>query len=130
VYARPSEIFREVDDPSLGTIWVLLRDPAAPGGPGRWVSATESNEIPRGGTKERVRTAARIPMIRAGEPLLVEEHSAVVDARLEATALCSAAKGDELQARLKIGGKVVRAVVAAPGRAVLEPDSPKDEDQR
>ena len=62
-------------------------------------------------------------MIRAGDALLVEEHTAVVDARLEAVALESAAKGARFKARLKIGGKVVRAVAISPGRAGFAPES-------
>ena len=43
---------------------------------------------------------------------MVEEHTAVVDARLEAVALGPAAKGGEFRARLKIGGKVVRVIAS------------------
>ena len=62
-------------------------------------------------------------MIRTGDALLVEEHSAVVDTRLEAVALESATKGARFKARLKIGGKVVRAVAISPGRADLAPEN-------
>ena len=62
-------------------------------------------------------------MIHAGDALVVEEHTAVVDARLEAVALAPAAVGAEFSARLKVGGKVVRAGALAAGRAVLAPES-------
>jgi hypothetical protein len=49
--------------------------------------------------------------------VVVEEHGAVVEAYLEATALEPALKGLPLNLRLTIGGKVIRAVAIAPGRA-------------
>ena len=63
------------------------------------------------------------PMIRAGDRLIVEEHSAVADARLEATSMGSAAVGAEFEARLKIGGKVVKVTALAPGKAELAPET-------
>jgi flagella basal body P-ring formation protein FlgA len=62
-------------------------------------------------------------VIRTGDALLVEEHTAVVDARLEAVALESAAKGARFKTRLEIGGKVVRAIAISPGRAGFAPES-------
>lgn len=61
-------------------------------------------------------------MIRAGDALIVEEHTAVVDARLEAIALGSASKDAQFKARLKIGGRVVRVTALGPGGAMLEPE--------
>ena len=60
-----------------------------------------------------------LPVIRAGDRLIVEEHTAVVEARLEAVALGPAASGSPFQVRLTIGGKVVRAVALGPGRAAF-----------
>ena len=62
------------------------------------------------------------PMIRSGDALIVAEHTAVVDARLEATSLGPAVAGAEFPARLRIGGKVVRVIALAPGRAELAPE--------
>ncbi len=59
------------------------------------------------------------PVIRAGDRLIVEEHTAVVDAALEAVRLNPAALGSTFKVRLKIGGKVLRAVALGPGRAAL-----------
>lgn len=61
------------------------------------------------------------PILRAGDLLVVEEDTPVVEARLAATALGPAARGATLEARLSIGGKVVRVRAIAPGRATLEP---------
>jgi hypothetical protein len=60
-----------------------------------------------------------IPVIRAGDRLIVEEHTAVVDAVLEARALNPAAAGAPLDVRLTMGGNVVRVVAVGPGRAAL-----------
>ena len=59
-------------------------------------------------------------MIRAGDKLVVEEHSLTTDAYLEGVALGPAGQGTALNVRLSIGGRVVRAVAVAPGRATLE----------
>jgi hypothetical protein len=63
--------------------------------------------------------AARGLVTHAGDTVIVEEHTAVVDSRLEAVALGSAARGGEFQARLKIGGAVIRAIALDAGRASL-----------
>jgi hypothetical protein len=60
-----------------------------------------------------------IPVIRVGDRLIVEEHTAVVDAVLEARALNPAAVGAPLDVRLTIGGNVVRVVALGSGRAAL-----------
>jgi hypothetical protein len=111
------EIVREIDDPHTGGRWLLARDPVHPGGPGRLVLA--------GGVRITVpRPGAPIvepphPVIHAGDRLVVEENTTVVEARLEAVALGPAAIGSPLDVRLKIGGTVVRAVALAPGRAAF-----------
>jgi flagella basal body P-ring formation protein FlgA len=64
-----------------------------------------------------------LPVIRAGDRLTVEEHTAVVDAVLEARALAAAAMGAALDVRLTIGGRVVRAVALGPGRAALQSEN-------
>ena len=63
-------------------------------------------------------------------PVIVEEHTAVVEARLEAMALGPAAVGGAFRARLRMGGKVVRAVALGPGRAVLEPERRRSHESR
>jgi hypothetical protein len=68
--------------------------------------------------------AARLQsVIHTGDALLVEEHTALADAWLEALALANAVVGAEFKARLRIGGKVVRVVAVAKGRAMLAPES-------
>jgi len=119
-------IFREIDDPSTGDRWLLERDAFHPEGPGRWLLVaarrTSRQLSPRrdGASPGASETAYRqLPVIRPGDELIAEEHTAVVDARLEAVALGAAASGAEFPARLKIGGKVVALVAVAPGRAAF-----------
>ncbi len=65
--------------------------------------------------------ATLLSVIRAGDRLIVEEHTARVDAVLEARALTPAALGDAFDVRLTIGGNRVRAIAMGPGRAALQP---------
>jgi hypothetical protein len=119
-------VLREIDDPSTGARWLLVRDPAHPEGPGRMVlsalSSVGEGSAAADSTRERMSIAsgqARHFVIRAGDALLVEEHSAAVDAQLEAVALGPAVLGAEFRARLRIGGKVVRVSALGPGRATF-----------
>lgn len=119
------EVLRRIEDPSTGDIWLLLRDPGRPGGPGRLVLARERSNAWRasiGGPGQPLSAGER-PVIRTGDVLTIEEHTAVADVRLEAVALESAAKGDCFKVRLKLGGKVVHAIAIAPGRAVFASES-------
>ena len=117
-----SAVLREIDDPATGDQWLLVRDPDRPVGPGRLVLVRRGTQLASGktaGVSEAARPAAQT-IVQAGDLLLVEEHTAVVDARLEAVALEPAVKGATFRARLKIGGAVVRAVAESRGHAILE----------
>ncbi len=119
------EVLRQIEDPSSGDLWLLLRDRSHPAGPGRLVLARQRSNTGRaalGGTAQPLFARER-PVIRTGDVLTVEEHTAVADTRLEAVALESAAKGGGFKARLQIGGKVVRAIAISPGRADFAPES-------
>jgi hypothetical protein len=121
--AVPYQVFRKIDDPHSGEIWLLLRDLVKPGGPGRLVPAAQSANVPGSARQDLTQPIKSAPVIRAGAQVLVEEHSERVDSRLEAVALSAAAKGERLKVRLTIGGNVVVVVASAPGRAFLEPES-------
>jgi hypothetical protein len=54
-----------------------------------------------------------------GESVVVEEHTTAAEVSVEAVAMEPAASGSLLHVRLKIGGKVLRAVALAPGKAEL-----------
>lgn len=129
-----ADVFREIDDPSSGDCWLLLRDPGDPGGPGKLALETRRAGTPKrrqsnppttvSGTGSTANlgsgaAAARVPVIHAGNRLIVEESTPVVKARLEAVALNPARIGSVFKVRLAIGGKVVRAVALGPGRAVF-----------
>ena len=112
------EIIREIDDPRNGDRWLLMRDPDHPGGPGLLllVSAVQVKNKQAAGPE----LTAQAPIIRAGDPVLVEENTAVAEARLEAVALGPAWQGSPFNVRLTMGGKVLRVLAAGPARAVLQ----------
>jgi hypothetical protein len=121
------EIVREIDDPHTGDRWLLMRNSQFPGGPGRLVLAAAHRNAAgaSGRTAGEPGEAQLIPVIHAGDRLIVEEHTAVVDAVLEARALNPAVAGAQLEVRLVIGGNVVRVVALGPGRAALETETGK-----
>jgi|SRR5271157_3406430 len=132
---RPVEssgrVLRVIDDPSTGAHWLLLADGVNPAGPGRMVLIAEPRKLAvrnETGSARVVRApdsdeTPLLPVIRPGDRLIVEESTPVVEARLEAVALGAAVSGSAFNARLRIGGRVVRAVALAPGRAVFAPES-------
>jgi hypothetical protein len=118
---------REIFDQSNGIRWILHRDETGSPGPGRLVltsfagSPADSlvgEDSPSHKSPERNSTAP-VPIIHAGDRLIVEEHTASVDAYLEAVALGSATTGAALTVRLKIGGRTVRAIAQGPTRALF-----------
>jgi hypothetical protein len=113
--------FREIDDPHSGVRWLVVKDMEHPGGPGRLVplAAGRHPDVPLDLPFHAPKLAAAAPVIRAGDRIVVEEHTDVVDAVLEAVALGPAVEQGPLNARLRIGGRVVRVVALAPGRARL-----------
>jgi hypothetical protein len=128
--AASGEILREIDDPHNGDRWLLIRDDNHSAGPARLVLVSAA----RGSASETRRTAPGTetppPLIRAGDRVVVEEHSSVVDAHLEAVAMEPAWAGSAFNARLSIGGQTVRAVAAATGRATLQQETRQEETRR
>jgi hypothetical protein len=124
--AATGEIVREIDDPHTGDRWLLMHNDQVPGGPGRLVLIAAPRKAIRGTSLQAAGEADEaqiLPVIRAGDRLIVEEHTARVDAVLEARAMNPAAPGSVLNVRLTIGGNVVRAVALGPGRATLQPEA-------
>jgi hypothetical protein len=119
------QLVREIDDPHTGDRWLLTRNEEFPGGPGRLVRVAAARRAEGGavGPGGALGQAAALPVIRSGDRVIVEEHTAVVDAVLEARALRPAAAGAAFEARLAIGGRVVRVVALGPGRAMLQPET-------
>ena len=124
------EVYREIDDPYTGDRWLIVRDEASPAGPGYLVRiespASDAKKIGSSNAAQGAEplNAARMqPVIHAGEVLIVEEHTPIVDSRLTAIALGPAAAGAEFKARLKIGGKVVHVIALEAAHAELAPES-------
>jgi hypothetical protein len=138
----PGPVIREIDDPSTGSRWLLVRDSNRPGGPGRLLFVSGSRAaVPAPGRRVSgaqsllsppITPALHAPadsvpvpaptsplMIHAGDSLVIEENTPVVDAYLAATALGPAARGVVFNARLTLGGKLVRVLALAPGRAAF-----------
>ncbi len=123
------EIVREIEDWHFGDRWVLPRNIDHPAGPGRLVLISvarveRSSRVYKSTQFVREReygTASLLPIIRAGDRVIVEDHTKIADARLEAVALGAAAAGSALTVRLKIGGRSVRVIAEAPGQALLPP---------
>lgn len=104
----------EIDDPSSGMRWLLYA--SADGGPGRLVPVSSVAIAEKG---RAATPSVPVPLIYAGDRIVLEEHTPLVDSRLEAVALGSAAAGGTMRVRLAIGGRVVAAVALARGRALL-----------
>jgi hypothetical protein len=122
-------VLRQIDDPGAHGIWLLTRDPVHPAGPGRMVWVPDRVRLEEGAgsaaaavLREPAQTAIK-PVILAGDRVVVEEETPVVDARLAATALNPAPAGMGFNARLEIGGQVVRAIAVGPGLAQLAPET-------
>jgi hypothetical protein len=119
---------RVIQDPHTSMCWQLERDPTRPGGPGRMVllgllegSQGNSVSIVKANAKIDAKFNANIltPVIGSGDRVVLEENSAIVETRLEAFALSSARVGAELNVRLAIGGKILRAKAIGPGHAAF-----------
>jgi hypothetical protein len=113
---------REIDDPNSGRRWLLVSDRSNPGGPGRLELASPGRDQGAFASHAQgpgVAQSRPVAIIRPGDKLVVEEHSATADAYLEGVALGPAWPGSALNVRLSIGHKVVQAVALASGRAAL-----------
>jgi len=114
------EVIREIDDPRNGDRWILTRDLSHPAGPGRLVLLASVRILTRQAVPEE---EALAPVIHSGDRVIVEEHTAMVDARLEAVAMGPAVAGSPVNVRLSIGGRVLQAEAIGPGRAVFQEET-------
>jgi hypothetical protein len=120
------DIVREIDDPGNGDRWLLMRNGSHPAGPGllKLVSAVGAGRTDPSRARQTTPAAdTPPPVIRAGDRVVVEENTAVVEAHLEAVAMSPAWAGSAFDVRLSIGGRMVRAVAQGPGRAVLQEET-------
>ena len=118
VAAGESSVYASVRDDATGIHWVLLRGGEDSGGPGRWVR-TENGAGPVAGKAPRRERHAAPAVIHAGDKVIVEDHTAVAELRLQAVALEPAAAGARLRIRLTAGGRSVAAIALGAGRAQL-----------
>ncbi len=81
------EVVRSLADPNNGYLWLLMRNSCHPEGPGRLVLSSALGSASAKSRKEAISQV--LPMIRGGDLVWVEDHSAVVDADFEATAMSS-----------------------------------------
>jgi len=119
-------IIREIDDPTTGQHWLLIRDRAHPGGPLGLILQGSIQELNKNGARVTGATDEAIvalhPVIRAGDRVTVEQSNANADLRVEGIALSPATPGATLQVRLKYSGTVVQTVAIGQGRAMLSPE--------
>lgn len=114
----PALLVRVFDDPACGARWLLVHDQTHPGGPGLLLRESLAQPL---ALAENLPPENSLMAVRAGDRVLLEEHTRVVDATFEAIALGPARLGGRFQARLKLGGKVVQAEAVAAGRAIFAP---------
>jgi hypothetical protein len=116
---------RVVEDPGSHRRWLIEQNVARPEGPARVVQIP--NELSCGTetnwrndqVEKRNGQIKSTPLVRAGEVVRIVQESPTVRVDLEAMALSSGGRAETIAARLRMSGKVVIAVVAGPGRAVL-----------
>jgi hypothetical protein len=116
---------RTIEDFATHRRWLLEKDVNRPAGPASLVPLPpdESCAFPKtepGAAPLHVKfPGPPIPVIRAGDALIVSEHTSVSDTQLEAIALSAAGVGEAMTIRLKIGGGPLHAIAIAPSRASL-----------
>ena len=112
---------RTIEDPATHQRWMLLQNLNQPAAPALFVPTPQEFFCTGLGPKRCELTVQRAShaVIHAGDQLILSEHTRVSDAELEATALKTAAIGERLPVRLKLGGRILSAIATAQGRATL-----------
>ena len=113
---------RVIVDPGTHQGWLLERNVSRPASPARLVPVScdfscRFRESGHGSALNQEQT--QLPIVHAGDALILVERTRVSEARLEATALSSGSPGEAIKVRLKIGGHTLLAIPTAPGRAML-----------
>ena len=128
--AQPGDVsryrtIRIFEDPSTHLRWTLLQNLSRPAVPARLIRASNNPNCAATSAVEcglpgavSFQPAAD-PVIHVGDALIIAEHTQVLDAQLEATALGQAAAGEPLRVRLKSSGHILFVVADGPGRATM-----------
>ena len=119
-------VLRSFDDPGTAQQWFLLRDPSQPARPAKLivvvhhrsdrtdrVSGRRSHSVTEG-------SGSDLPLVRAGDKIVLSEHSPGVESRFEATALSTASLGHVVSVRVDVWGRVLQAVVTGDARAEIQ----------
>jgi|SRR5579872_2808297 len=130
-YTR-SLIVRSQND-TTSSCWVLARADATAGGPGQWhflqqrrcpvSTKTSIREAGLTASSSHIPGVHTVPLIRAGDQIVVEDHSSLVAASFRARALDSACAGESLRVRLSFAATVIRVEAVGPGTALLTRES-------
>ncbi len=114
-----------IEDPGTRQRWILLQNLVRPAAPALLVQRPRNFSCvrfsPQGSESHSQpdSESRSLPVIHAGDYLILSEHTRFLDAELEAIALQPAAIGDSLTVRLKFGDRILRVIATAPGRAAL-----------
>jgi hypothetical protein len=118
--AAGGRIVEERTDPATGARWMLMRDAEHSAELAHWVLADAGRERP---AAAGATTTEPKLVIHAGDKIVVQEETAVVNAWLEATALTGAKDGGELRVKLKIGGRILAVRAISPGTAEMKEET-------
>lgn len=115
-----------LEDPFTHLRWIRLLDSVHPTGPARLIPlpSTTGIEIQDAGCTMSGATFAatreqRLPVIRAGEHIIIEQQTSFARLRLEATALAPALPGAFVRVQLKTDGQVLSVIADGPRHARL-----------
>ena len=108
-----------IDDAAMRQHWRPERSAVHPDWPAKLVMISGSCDE-RQGPEAQGRMAKHLSIVvRQGDVLAVSEENAALLAELQAVALSSGGRGGVIRVRLRFAGKVLRARIVAPGKAVL-----------
>lgn len=119
------ETTRVIADATTHRLWLLKRNYKRPAAPASLVPLSTESPCAFFLTKacgecSHLKSHGQVvPVIRAGDTLILSEHTAVSDLRVEAVALSAADAGEVMTVRMKAGGRLFHALVTAPGQATL-----------
>jgi hypothetical protein len=115
---------RIIEDPATHRRWLLERNVDHPARPALLTAITRDRSCSVRSFQQREKrdmghgSQVLLPMVHAGDALVVVEDTQSWHVEMEAVALTPGSPGDSIMVRLRIGGKVTRATVISKRRAV------------